>query len=506
MPPGPADTAVRGRPSELDALARVACDVGARWRARSVVLLDAMDAAAVAELRGLAIETAAARRLAAVGAHLVDAGHAIGAFSQALRSVDHLVDRRGVTTASRRAVARWLLAHRDDRTDPAILAVLAGLPDGRRRSLEDFEQMSASERMAWIEAFVVTSGDARHRAISGVLAYFADSPGIRGDDRSAFGDTWWSVADAAVILVIQDGWLRSRGLATPADRPYAAGDPRAEAYEDAVDAWADHVIATEAGGMSDHDALRSWIGAEQAGVRFAEIAAAHAWRRDPWFVAPTASEWEAITRLVPGTHTFRLSVLAGTQRAFLRSITDAVIDHLVGAAIDDPAVAALLMPGFGPMAPGMLEGAGDAVAGVGGGWGDSWGLGAATSALGIALGGLGALHRSGIEATTAVVEAVATETAGGVVDAIAFLTPDLIEAEFARALVDPTIVPCPPLREGFDLVFGTDRADDELPFSYYFPMLIESGLLPPLPDHWVDRNGRRHQVPAPVRGGPLRPG
>jgi hypothetical protein len=504
MPPVAAVTAVRGRPEALDDLARTAGEIGGHWRARGVLLVDAMDAAAAAEVRGLRIDTAAARRLQAVGAQLAEAGHAIGAFSRALRSVDHLVDRNGIATASQSTVARWLLAHGDDETDPAIVEILQRLPDGRRRSLEDFEQMSASERMAWMDAFVATSGDPRHRAITSVLAYLADSPTIRGDDPSVFGDSWWSVADAAVLLVIQDGWLRHQGLATPADRPHGGADPRAEAYEKAVDGWADHAAALEAGRMSDRQALGSWVRAEQAGVEFGEVAVEYAWRRDPWFVAPTAAEWEAITSLVPGTHTFRLSVLAGTARGYLRAIVDEFIAHLVDAGLIDPDDVHAIVPGMGVVPSRLLETGWRAIADVGGSWTDNWGLGAATNVLGGALRGFGAAHRVTAETTTGAVRFVATETAQAVAARVEALTPDAVEREIARGLLDPTIVPPLHVRQGFDLLFGTDRADSELSFAYYIPMLIESGLLPPLPGHWIDEHGRRHEIQPPIQAGRLR--
>lgn len=503
MPPGSAIAAVRGRPVALDDLARTAGEIGSRWSARSVLLLDAMDAAAAADLRGLHVETAAARRLQAVAAQLVDAGHAIGAFSRALVSVDHMVDRHGVATASQATVAQWLLAHRADTTDPFIVEILQRLPDGQRRSLEDFEQMSASERMAWMDAFVVTSGDPRHRAITSVLAYLADSPTIRGDDRSVFGDSWWSVADAAVLLVIQDGWLRHHGLATPPDRPSGALDPRAGAYDAAVDAWADHVAALEAGGLSDDDALWSWIRAEQAGVEFGEIAVAYTWEHDPWFASPTATEWEDITSLVPGTHTFRLSVLADTDREYLLAIVDELIAHAVDTALVDPLHEIPLGPGIGGIPPGLLEEGGRTIADLGGGWTDSWGLGAATNVVGGALGGLGAAQRLQRETTAAVADVVVTETAQTTADVIELFTPDALERAIAEGLLDPTVVPPLRLRQGFDLMFGTDRADDELSFAYYIPMLIEAGMLPPLPDCWIDQDGRRHCVPPPRQAGRL---
>ncbi|MFN3216623.1 MAG: hypothetical protein ACE367_09035 [Acidimicrobiales bacterium] len=502
MRPSLAVAAVRGRPDSLDDLARTAGEVGGRWRARSVLLLDAMEAAAMADLRGLHVETAPARRLQAIGTQLVDAGHAIGAFSRALGEVDHFVDRHGVTTASQATVARWLLANRNDTTDRAIVEILQRLPDGQRRSLEDFEQLSASERMAWMDAFVFTSGDPHHRAITSVLAYLADSPTIRGDDRSVFSNSWWSVADAAVLLVIQDGWLRHQGITTPPG-PGGVTDLRAAAYDDAVDAWADHVAALEAGELSDDETLLSWIRAEQAGVVFGEITVAHAWRSDPSFVPPTAAEWEAITTLVPGTHSYRLTVLAGTDREYLLAIVDDVIAHSVDAAIDLTA-GVPLAPGPGSLPAGLLEDGGRSIAELGGGWTDNWGFGAATNVVGGALGGVGTAHRVTVETTTAAVDFVATGAAQAVAAGVEQLTPDELEREIARGLRDPTIVPPELLRQSFDLMLGTERADEELSFAYYFPMLVEAGLLPPLPDYWIDEDGRRRYVPPPVQAGPLR--
>jgi hypothetical protein len=463
-----------------------------------------MDAAAAAQLRGLHLDDGTARRLTAIGTQLLDAAHAIGTFSQALRSVDHLVDRHGVSAASEATVTRWLLAHGNDTTDPAIIEILQRLPDGQRRSLEGFEQMSASERRAWMDAFVVTSNDTAHRAISSVLAYLADSPSIRGDDRSVFGDSWWSVADAAVLLVIQDGWLRHQGLATPADRPWGAQDPRAPSYEAAVEAWASHVAAGEADSLSDDEAFRSWVRAEQAGVEFGEIAAEYAWRRDPFFVRPTTAEWEAITRMVPGTHTFRLTVLAETEREYLLAIVDEIIAHAVDAAVVDPDHLHLVVPGAGMLSPRLLETGGRTIADLGGGWTDNWGLGAATNIVGGAVRGFGAVNRITAETTTAAVEFVATEATQAAADGVEIFAPDALEHALGRGLLDPTIVPPEPIRQGFDLIFGTNRADEELSFAYYFPMLIEAGWLPPLPSYWIDEDGRRREVPPPVQAGPLR--
>jgi hypothetical protein len=396
-----------------------------------------------------------------------------------------------------------MLAHGDD-ADPVVVEILQRLPDGQRRSLEDFEQMSASERVAWMDAFVVTSGDRRHRAITSVLAYLADSPSIRGDDRSIFGDSWWSVADAAVLLVIQDGWLRHQGLATPADRPFGVAHPLAEAYEEAVTAWADHNAAIESGDLSDEATLRSWVRAEQAGVEFGELTVEYTWRRDPWFVAPNAAEWEAITSLVPGTHTFRLSVLAETEREYLLSIVDEIIAHAIDATIIDPDGLYAVLPGLGLVPPRLLEDGGRTIADLGGSWTDNWGVGAATNLFGGALRGFGAAHRLTAETATATVDFAATEAAQAVADGIELFTPDALEHEIARGMLDPTIVPPAPLRQVFDLWLGTDRAEDELSFAYYFAVMVEAGWLPPLPGYWIDENGQRRYVRPPVQAGPLR--
>ncbi len=496
---------VRGRPDALEELARTSLEVGSRWRVRSVLLLDALDAASVAELGDVPIDRAPARELASVGAQFVAAGEAVRSFAQALRSVDRVVDSSGVVAASEASVVRWLRVDRYDPTDPRFAEIIGRLPDGRRRSLEDFEQMSASERQRWVDSFADTSRDSRHRAISGVLAYLADSPAIRGDDRSAFGDTWWSVADAAVLVVIQDGWLRHHGLPPAIERSVGTRGPRSEAYEAAVAAWQDHVEATERANLSDDEALESWIRAEQAGVEFAEVEVAHAWAHDPTFVRPNAQEWGAITELVPGTHTFRLSILAGTERAFLLTIVDAVIEHIVDAMVRDPTAGMMFFP-VGLLPTRFAEEFGDRITDVGGGWGDNWGLGAITSVVGGALGAGAALQRRGSEATTSAVEFGISEAAQGLAAGIEFLTPDSIEREIAEALVDPTLVPSEALRHGFDLVLGTDRAEEGLSFTYYFPMLIEAGWLPPLPDSWVDADGVRHRVAPPVQAGALRDG
>jgi len=505
-------TTVTGRPSALDTLAGSAAEASESWRLRAGSLLDAIAAAPAADMRGLQVDAGAPNRLLLLGRQMATSVDAVGDFARALRNVDRIESGTGaVVVASTAAINRWLAAHARD-NDPDIEAILARLPDGRRRSLEDFEQMSASERARWIEEFVGTSGDERHRAIAAVLVYMADSDIVQGNDRSVFGDRWWSFADAAVLLVIQDGWLWHEGVPIPADRPHLPDDPRTGPYRDAVWAWRRHNDAMERG-LDGEAALVSWTGAEEAGVDFAEVAVLFAWQRDPTFIPPTAEEWDQITELAPGTHAFRLAVTNDTERELVLAIIDAVIAHGIEAIVQDPSTGMWLVPGVGWVSAGsmdltgLLDRAGDAIAGVGGGWGDSFGLGAATNLAG---GGIG-LIASGVRGVGAAAERgteiVATEMAQTLFHlAEAQFSPDELEELIIEAIADPALVPPDEMRDFFDRLLGTDRAADELSFSYYFPMFIERGILPPLPSHWTDADGTVHHEPPPVQGGPLSEG
>ena len=75
----------------------------------------------------------------------------------------------------------------------------------------------------------------------------------------------------------------------------------------------------------------------------------------------------------------------------------------------------------------------------------------------------------------------------------------------ARVVVAPTATPPEWLARVFDVLARTHRAGEGLPMTYWIPALAAAGIVPTLPDHDVDADGRRRRWPDPRPGGAFAP-
>ena len=141
-------------------------------------------------------------------------------------------------------------------------------------TLEEFQRMSAEERIAWVEAFNDGPGDGWFSNFEDILYYLRDSKVFTGLDGSTAASQWMASADAAVLQVVQDGYVLFRNPDAilpklPDDTPPEIAQQRTRAAQ----LWAGFFVQH----LRTRDEIIAvgppWGTAEQAGVNYGEALA-----------------------------------------------------------------------------------------------------------------------------------------------------------------------------------------------------------------------------------------
>ena len=120
-------------------------------------------------------------------------------------------------------------------------------------TVDEMAQLTWETRKWWLEMFMKQSGAAWFQNILGILDYFG------GDSQFSSLDGWASLADAGVLVVIQDGWRQFNGWSTIDSRPEAL---------QASSAWREFFRLQALLGDKNPGVHSQWGLAEQAGVNF----------------------------------------------------------------------------------------------------------------------------------------------------------------------------------------------------------------------------------------------
>jgi len=141
-------------------------------------------------------------------------------------------------------------------------------------TLEEFQAMSAAERIAWVESFNEGTGAGWFSNFEDILHYFNDSQIFSGLDGSTPASLWMSWGDAAVLQVVQDGYALFRDPdAKLPDMPAAPSTATADQRLAAARLWADFFDANETDPRRLPTLRRIWGEAEQAGVDYGQALA-----------------------------------------------------------------------------------------------------------------------------------------------------------------------------------------------------------------------------------------
>jgi len=141
-------------------------------------------------------------------------------------------------------------------------------------TLEEFQAMSAAERLAWVEVFNEGPGEGWFSNFEDILHYFNDSQVFTGLDGSTPASLWMAWGDAAVLQSVQDGYtLFSNPAAVlppmPAGTPTVLVDQRITTAQ----LWAKFFYAEEYFKPNLPRLRGLWGAAEQSGVDYGETLA-----------------------------------------------------------------------------------------------------------------------------------------------------------------------------------------------------------------------------------------
>ncbi|MEE9215878.1 MAG: hypothetical protein V3U32_00440, partial [Anaerolineales bacterium] len=142
-------------------------------------------------------------------------------------------------------------------------------------SLEDFQSMSAEERIAWVEAFNDGPGDGWFSNFEDILYYLNDSQVFTGLDGSSPASQWMAWGDAAVLMVVQDGFSLAQGSKIQELPPLPSGTSRSlqEQRGEAAQLWSEFFLERDRRRDDTPGLMRLWGPAEQAGVDLGETIA-----------------------------------------------------------------------------------------------------------------------------------------------------------------------------------------------------------------------------------------
>lgn len=181
----------------------------------------------------------------------------------------------------------------------SVLALLAqlspvGSPPPPLRldlTLEEFQAMSATERLAWVEEFNRGPGEGWFSNFEDILHYFNDSRVFTGLDGSTPASLWMSWGDAAVLQVVQDGYASflsptARLPEMPEGTPTAIANQRLEAAR----LWASFFDGMHSDPLDTPRLMRLWGEAEQSGVDFGEYLADFRLQQESVQLSPVEAE------------------------------------------------------------------------------------------------------------------------------------------------------------------------------------------------------------------------
>jgi hypothetical protein len=158
-------------------------------------------------------------------------------------------------------------------------------------TLEEFQAMSAAERIAWVEAFNEGPGEGWFSNFEDILHYFNDSQVFTGLDGSTPASLWMAWGDAAVLQSVQDGYtLFSNPAAAlppmPAGTPTLLVDQRITAAR----LWAKFFYAEEYFEPNLPRLRGLWGAAEQSGVDYGEYVADFRLEQESVQLSPVEAE------------------------------------------------------------------------------------------------------------------------------------------------------------------------------------------------------------------------
>lgn len=231
-------------------------------------------------------------------------------------------------------------------------------------SLAEFEMLTASERIAWVEALERHAGTPNwFHNIQDIITYFDESP-ILGHMGPG---TWASWADVGVLEAMQNGYrlydLQERGIPIPVGFNDCAG--AAPAWQAFFDGYAQ--------GYEDEQLLPLWALAEQRGVNYGADAA----NLRAGVPAPGTAAGNLIPDFVAYGNTYRfIARLEGGGETFVQSYGPWVGDQIGGDiahdVVDPFASAAGHLPWIGAdVEHGLRDGADWAGSGLGSEAGDT---------------------------------------------------------------------------------------------------------------------------------------
>jgi len=210
----------------------------------------------------------------------------------------------------------------------ALLAQLSpvGSPPPPQRldlTLEEFQAMSAAERLAWVDAFNEGPGQLWFSNFEDILHYFNDSQVFTGLDGSTPASLWMSWGDAAVLQGVQDGYtLFSNPAAAlppmPAGTPASVADQRIAAAR----LWMAFFDAKEIEPRDSNELRELWGAAEQSGVDYGEYLADFRLEQESVQLSPV--EAETIEVFVGFGDAYRTTIAHDAGRAVFEAAPGAI--------------------------------------------------------------------------------------------------------------------------------------------------------------------------------------
>ncbi len=208
-------------------------------------------------------------------------------------------------------------------------------------SLEEFEQMSAEERIAWVEAFNDGPGDGWFSNFEDILHYFNVSEVFKGLDGSTPASQWMAWGDAAVLMVVQDGYSRFRNSLVQLP-PLPEGTPESLQLErsGSVDLWSEFFRHNLRHRYDTPGLMERWGLAEQSGVDVGETVAYL--QLDQSGVQLSESEQQSIDTFVRFGDAYRWTIATNSGAEVFEALPRAIggeigggIGEEINEALDD---------------------------------------------------------------------------------------------------------------------------------------------------------------------------
>ena len=284
---------------------------------------------------GPKVRTLASEGVASLNAVSADVGRAI---EELKRIADNFEAADHETQEQLAQFSTGILSHLD-----GLMALLTQLqsPDGGTYhlrldySLEDFEQMSAEERIVWLEAFNDVPGDGWFHNFEDILHYLNDSRVFTGLDGSTPASQWMAWGDAVVLLVVQDGYSLARGSTMEQLAPLPSGIPESlhEERKTAAQSWSEFFVLYQNRPLDTPEHMNNWGLAEQAGVDLGETIAYL--KLDQAGVQLSESEQQSIDKFVKFGDAYRWTIGTNSGVEVFEALPRAIGGEIGGGVGDE---------------------------------------------------------------------------------------------------------------------------------------------------------------------------